>query len=332
MQSGKAAALAALLLALVGVVAFAAPPAQAPGSPQAIVAQHFSHAEHKQKGVDIQKCDACHAVDAAGLVAAPAAQGHAPCLAAGCHATEFVSTGPTTRAKDPSAFAKATAFCLGCHDSPDGTPPSPAQHNVATAAMRSYQLESEYHVEMNHYEHTKRDAQCRDCHVVDAQSFALVTSAPGHAQCVACHNAQKFPDFTMSKCAYCHAEPGRTKFFHASRPKTDVRACGSEGYAALVAKAAGDGKPVACFRHERSEHRFTADNKPVQCGECHAIVAAPDRNSLAALHTEPVIDNTEAEHARCGSGNACHAKDFANAAGTKRCLVCHGDHARSLFD
>jgi hypothetical protein len=322
---GARAALAACA-ALIGAVALAAP------SPSpAITAQHFSHAEHHKRGLDIQKCDACHSVDASGIVAPPATQGHSPCLSAGCHATAFVSTGPTTKAKDPAAFGKATAFCLGCHDSPDGSPPSPAQHNVATAAMRSYQLESEYHVEMNHFEHTKR-AQCRDCHVVDTTSFALVATAPGHAQCVTCHNAQKFPDFTMSKCAYCHAQPGRSEFFHASRPHTDVRACGSEGHAALVAKAAGDGKPVACFRHERTEHRFTADNKPVQCNECHSIVATPDRGSLATLHASPVIDNTEAEHTRCGSSNACHAKDFSNASGSKRCLVCHGDHARSLFD
>jgi hypothetical protein len=318
-------ALAAIIgLGALGAAALAAPSA-------AITAQHFSHAEHKQRGIDIQKCDMCHAVDAAGIVAAPAAQGHAPCLTAGCHAAAFVSTGPTTRAKDPPAFAKATAFCLGCHDSPDGAPPSPAQHNTATAVMRSYQLESEYHVEMNHYEHTKR-AQCRECHIVDDQSFALVPSSPGHAQCAVCHNPQKFPDFTMSKCAYCHAQPGRAAFFHTSRPHTDVRACGSEGHAALVTKAAGDGKPVACFRHERREHRFTGDNKPVQCGECHTIVATPERGSLATLHAEAVIDSSEAEHARCGNSSACHAKDFSNTAGTKRCLTCHGDHARSLFD
>ena len=300
----------------------------APGS--RVEPAHFSHAAHTSRGVDTSACATCHAVDGAGRVAAPAAIGHAPCLSAGCHATAFVAAGPTTRAKDPAAYAKATAFCLGCHDSPDGTPPSPARHQVANAAMRSYQLEAEYHVDFGHFEHTKR-TECRTCHVVDATSFALVPSSPGHGECVTCHNATKFPDFTMQKCAYCHQQPGRAEAFHGSREHTDVRACDSEGYAALVAKAK-DGKPVACFRHERKEHRFAADGKPVQCDACHGVVATPAMASIAALHKGPIIDNSEAEHARCGNSAGCHARDFANASGTKRCLTCHGDHARSLFE
>jgi len=319
---------AGLLLLLAGAAVLAAPPGPASGP---IAPRHFSHAEHGKRGVDVTACSNCHSVDAKGVVFAPAAQGHAPCLDAKCHAQDFVSTGPTARAHAPAAYAKAVAFCLGCHDSPDGTPPSPAQQHVATAALRSYQLESEYHVELNHFEHTKR-TECRTCHVVDAKSFALVTGSPGHAECVTCHNAQKFPDFTMASCNYCHSEPGRGEFFHASRPATDVRACGSEGHAALVAKDKGDGKEVACFRHERKEHRFTGDGKPVQCGECHAIVASPARAALASLHANPVIDNSEGEHERCGNSTACHARDFANTAGGKRCLICHGDHSRSLFD
>ena len=298
-------------------------------APAKIEGVHFSHAEHAKR-VDMTACDQCHSVDAKGIVAPPAAIGHSPCLSAKCHATAFVSAGPTTKTKDPAAYGKASAFCLGCHDSADGAPPSPAEHHVANAALRSFQLEREYHVEMNHFEHTKR-TECRTCHIVDAKTFALATDAPGHAQCATCHNAQKFPDFTMSKCAYCHSTPGRSEFFHASRPKTDVRACGSEGHAALVAKFASDGKAVACFKHERAEHRTAADGKPVQCGQCHEIVASESRQSLKMLHADPVIDNTEGEHVRCGTGG-CHAKDFANAAGGKRCLLCHGDHSRSLFD
>ena len=290
-------------------------------APAKIEPVHFSHEDHARRGIDTSTCATCHTIDASGVVAAPASIGHAPCLSGKCHATMFVSTGPTVRAKDPAAYAKATAFCLGCHDSADGTPPSPAQHQVASAALRSYQLEREYHVEMSHFEHTKR-TECRTCHVVDARSFALVPTT--------WHNAQKFPDFTMAKCAYCHQTPGRQAYFRGSREHTDVRACDSEGHAALVAKA--NGKLVACFRHERKEHRFTGDGKPVPCSECHAAVETPALQSLSALHTRPVIDNSEAMHARCGNSAACHANDFTTAAGTKRCLVCHGDHTRSLFE
>jgi hypothetical protein len=313
--------------AVILVLALAAGTLAAPG-PTPIEPVHFSHADHATRGVDTGDCAKCHSVDDKGAVAPPAASGHAPCLA--CHAASFVATGPATRAKDPAAFAKATAFCLGCHESTGGTPPSPAKHQVANAALRSYQLEREYHVELGHFEHTKRTG-CRTCHVVDGTSLAMVPSAPGHAQCVTCHNPQKFPGFTMAKCAYCHQTPGRREFFHGSREHTDVRACDSEGYAALVAKAK-DGKPVACFRHERKEHRFTADGKELQCNTCHGVVATPALQSVAALHTKPVIDNTEAEHARCGSSSACHARDFENKSGAKRCLLCHGDHTRSLFE
>jgi hypothetical protein len=290
----------------------------------------FTHATHARL-LDMSQCATCHAVDATGTVVPPAAIGHSPCLAAKCHASEFVSTGASVRSKDPAGYAKATAFCLGCHDSTDGSPPSPAQAHVANAVLRSYQLELEYHVELNHFEHTKR-VECRACHAVDPKSFALATEAPGHAQCVTCHNAKKFPDFTMAKCAYCHQQPGRASFFHASRPRTDVRACGSEGHAALVGKFGSDGKGVACFRHERAEHRATPDGKPVQCDACHAVVATPALASLSAIHSEPVIDNSEGEHHRCGDSAACHASDFSNTAGAKHCLKCHGDHSRSLFD
>jgi hypothetical protein len=311
------------------VVAIAAGAVAAPG-PARIEPVHFSHEAHAKRNVDTGQCATCHSVDPAGRVMPPAAVGHSPCLSAGCHATAFVSTGAATRAKDPAAYAKATAFCLGCHDSADGTPPSPATHQVASAALRSYQGEREYHVELSHFDHTKR-TECRTCHVVDPATFALARSAPGHAECVTCHNPQKYPSFTMAKCDYCHHTPGRVEYFHGSRKQTDVRACDSEGYAALVAKAK-DGKPVACFRHERSEHRFAADGKPVQCGACHGVVTTSAMQSVGELHTRPIIDNTEAEHNRCGNSAACHARDFANAAGAKRCLVCHGDHTRSLFE
>jgi hypothetical protein len=311
--------------AMLAVLALGAVVLAAPAKVEPV---HFSHEDHSRRGVDTSECSTCHTVDAAGVVAPPASIGHSPCMSAKCHATTFVSTGASVRAKDPAAYAKATAFCLGCHESADGTPPSPAKHALANAALRSYQAEREYHVELGHFEHTKRTA-CGTCHVVDATSFAFVPTAPGHAQCVTCHNAQKFPEFTMAKCGYCHQTPGRSEYFRGSREHTDVRACDSEGYAALVAKSGGH--PVACFRHERKEHRFTADGKPVECSQCHAAVETPALESVGALHTHAVIDNTEAMHGRCGNSAGCHAQDFSAASGTKHCLLCHGDHTRSLF-
>ena len=320
----RRAVLLALLVAAAALGAPSAPPAPVPA--------HFSHAAHADRGVDVTQCAACHAVDAAGTVAPPAATGHQPCLSANCHARDFVAAGPTTRAKDPTAYAKAVGFCLGCHDTKDGAAPSPAERQVAGAALRSYQLEAEYHVEMQHDAHAQRTA-CRTCHAVDATTFALVPDAPGHAQCVLCHNPKKQPDFTMANCAYCHAHPGRAEFFFPPgkprRKLPDVTACDGERYATLVARFKGDGKRVACFRHERKEHRFTADGKPVQCAACHATVAA--EHSLADVLGNPVIPTSESEHEQCGNSAACHARDFANTQGGKRCLMCHGDHSNNLF-
>ena len=315
---------------LIGLVLVAAAIALADPTGGKPVPARFSHALHESR-LDLTTCETCHSVDAAGVVAAPAARGHAPCQTAGCHAADFVATGPTTRRKDPARFAHATAFCLGCHDSADGSPPAPWATPNVSGILRSFQAEREYHVEMNHFEHTKR-IDCRSCHIVDEKTLALVPAAPGHGQCVTCHNPQKFPGFTMEKCGYCHDHPSRAEYFHASRPKTDVRACDSEGHAALVAKA---GKGVACFRHERTEHRVRA-GKPVECGDCHAVVAKGAFNghhyeSLKDLHVQPIIDNAaDLAHRSCGR-SGCHAKDVDDSAGKARCTLCHGDLTGSIF-
>jgi hypothetical protein len=289
----------------------------------------FLHASHASK-LDVTKCETCHAVDGAGAISPPGALGHAPCQSVGCHASWFVATGAKARAKDPALYTKAAAFCLGCHESSDGAPP-PAWTVPPTITKRSYQAEREYHVEMNHFEHTKR-AACRDCHIVDGKTLALVPDAPGHAQCVQCHNVTKFADFTMAKCSYCHDVPARAEFFPKSRPKNDVRACGGEGHAQLVARK----QKVHCFLHERPEHRVRGDGTPVQCGDCHAMVAKGEWNghryqSLKDLHGSPVIDNSrDLEHRACGRAG-CHAKDVDDSRGTANCQLCHADKSGDIF-
>ena len=59
----------------------------------AVAPKHFSHTDHKARGIDVDRCEACHSIDAKGQVLAPAAQGHAPCLDAKCHATDFLAVG-----------------------------------------------------------------------------------------------------------------------------------------------------------------------------------------------------------------------------------------------
>jgi len=310
---------ALIVLALaIGAVAAAAP---APAA--------FSHRDHAEHDVAIARCETCHAVDPKGQVVAPGALGHAPCLSAGCHAKDFIATGAAARKADPAAYAKATALCLGCHASQDGTPPAPWSKPAASAVLESFRYEREYHVEMNHFEHTGRaGGDCRVCHVVDARSFALVRSAPGHAQCVTCHNPAKFPQFTMAMCGLCHDKPARAEYFQGTRPKVDVRACGSEGQAALAAR----GKHAeGCFRHERAEHRVQG-GEPVQCAACHYMIGDQTRwgrrryQTLLDLHVEPVIDNAQdREHKSCGRTGACHKADVDVARTGARCSLCHAE-------
>jgi len=314
---------AIVVLALVSAVALAQTPAPA------IEARHFSHKDHAAR-VDVGKCELCHSVDPKGQVRAPAAQGHAPCLDARCHASDFLAVGEKQRKGNPQQFAKTSAFCLGCYE----TVPCPWKKPIVKT-LRSFENAREHHVEMNHYDHTVRAAkttECRGCHVVDATSFALVVGTPGHGQCVACHNPKDYPEFTMSQCSSCHASQSRAEYLKAqqitsSRPKTDVRACAGEGHAQQQKKQS---RAVPCFRHERIEHR-TENGKPVQCVACHYIVGDKAKwngrryQTLADLQINPIIDNSrDRQHASCGASDACHKRDVDEVHGAK-CNLCHAE-------
>jgi hypothetical protein len=327
------------IVALGGAVALAQPrpgnaPAPAPAPAPAVAAKHFSHTDHKARGVDVETCQACHAIDAKGQVLAPAAQGHAPCLAAKCHAADFLAVGEKARASQPAQFAKASALCLGCHDAV----PWPWK-KAATRVLKAYEGSREYHIEMNHHEHTLRaKAGCRGCHVVDDKSFALAAGTPGHAQCGACHTGQTSPPvFAMKECGACHLRESRAEYLRRfevteNRPKTDVRACTTEGQAQAEQRL---GRKVPCFKHERVEHRTQSGN-PVQCVSCHFIVGDKSQwgkkrryVSLADLQVNPIIWNTnDQQHESCGRVAACHKRDVDPVSGA-RCNLCHAE--KSVF-
>lgn len=300
-----------------------------------VATKHFDHKAHGTRGLDVTKCETCHRIDAKGAILAPAAQGHAPCLQAQCHATDFIAVG-----KPGPAFDKAAGFCTGCHE----TVPVPWK-KAPTRVVPSFKAAREYHVEMNHLAHAQRamksvpapqghaGTSCRGCHTVDTKSFALDAGAPGHAQCVQCHNPKDFPDFTMAQCGLCHQAPGRDAYFaaelarrnitkRAARPATRVRACGGEAYEKLAAK----NPKTPCFKHERVEHR-TENSQPLQCAKCHYIVADPklgkDYQSLVDLRVRPIIDNNrDRQHASCGRAG-CHNKEVAAASCAES--FCHAD-------
>lgn len=327
----------ALVLAIAAVLASGVVLAQGSGAP-AVQPAHFDHADHATRDVDVTKCERCHRVDPAGKILAPAAQGHAPCLQAKCHATDFLAVG-TSEKKRPAAtdpkFQKAAAFCMGCHEKV----PWPWKR-ATTRVLPSFAGSREYHVEMNHLEHAARAGDhgngCRGCHVVDGTSFALVTGAPGHAQCQTCHNAKDYPEFTMAQCGLCHQQPSRDAYFQqqlaargakrASRPSTNVRACGGEAHTRLAAKNPN----VPCFKHERVEHRTETgkpDGAPLQCAKCHYVVAdkklGTSYQSLVDLRVRPIIDNDrDRQHASCGRVG-CHQRQVK--AETCAESFCHAD-------
>lgn len=311
-------------------VVFAQP---APTPPAPIAPKHFNHAQHKARGVDTSKCETCHRIDAKGAILAPAAQGHAPCLQANCHATDFLAVGTSEKTrKTGPAFDKAAAFCTGCHAQ------VPWPWKKATArVLPSFKNAREYHVELNHFEHVKRaeaKGSCRGCHIVDNATFALVDASPGHAQCVTCHNAKDYPEFTMAQCGLCHQTPSRDAYFaqqlqargiKKNAPRTTrVRACGGEAHDRLKQKNPN----VPCFQHERVEHRTDAKGEPLQCAKCHYLVADKNQGdkyqSLVDLRVRPIIDNNkDRQHASCGRSGCHHYKQVQSDSCAES--FCHAD-------
>jgi hypothetical protein len=307
-------------------------------------AKHFMHGEHAAKGVPVDKCDTCHHIDAKGQLLVPAAQGHSPCLEAKCHASYFLAVGEKAKKADPVAFAKAAPFCLGCHDNVPWPWKKPA-----TKTLHSFQYEREHHVEMPHYLHTQMTVpstnaklQCRDCHAVDTASFSLVVNAPGHAQCVLCHNAKDYPKHTMAMCGQCHSAPARAEYFNGSRPQNTVRACESEGLVLLKNKFLTEkpkipgGPKAQCFRHERVEHRFrdkATMKDPIQCNNCHYMIDDNTKwrgqkyESLKDLHSARIISNAsvnEDQHKACGA-KGCHDSAVGNGPFEPKCGLCHAE-------
>jgi len=305
---------------------------------------HFDHAKHKARGLAIDgACTTCHATDAKGTIAPPAALGHSPCLNGACHtlpadkqgfthATWFVATGATGKAKHPDVFAKATRFCLGCHDGTEA--PSPASKPTTAAVLHSFLGEREFHVTMKspatlgHFTHVQSaGGNCTGCHTVGGKSDVT----PGHAQCQVCHGAGSQALHAMSDCGKCHVSGGRAETYNEdSRPHTDVRQCGSEGHVQWAKRQHLALDKIACFSHDKPGHQHVeTGTEKLECVKCHQLVV-DQRLDLPALHRDRVIPTEEqAGHALC-AGCHHHATDVRSGSG-KACLKCHADHARKEF-
>lgn len=281
----------------------------------------FSHKAHAER-LDIKSCSDCHGSSSADRPS-PTTRSHAPCLASGCHVDAFLSTGPRAKKEAPEAYLAATQFCATCHSSKTGSPPSRFAKAKADALFES-KLAADYHVEMNHREHSERTA-CSTCHQVSKESFTLVSGGPAHKACATCHQDSEQP---MTNCKSCHSSPGPSEYFTKTRKGSDVRSCTDD-----------TAKDRPCFRHERTEHRFLADQTPLECSSCHFMFKSKSHQgfkyeTLADVKAAPVMHNKrDLAHQSCGS-SGCHKREVDDSQGNGRCTQCHSAKfmANSLTD
>jgi hypothetical protein len=294
-----------------------------PGSGSAApVPRKFSHQAHISRGVPIAKhCQDCHHSGPRHQLVAVGQQAHQPCLASGCHVSDFLVAGRPEAARD-DRYLRAVGFCLGCHPAgADGAPPRPHEKAQANHVFKG-NARPDYHVEFNHYNHTEDRARCSHCHVVDEKTFALQLATPGHAECGECHGSSASPP--MTACGNCHFTPGPTDYFVNKRPDTDVRSCDSPRHAELEKRL---GRSVPCFKHEREQHRMRK-GKPLECDACHFLIANKSSwtskwryETLLEVKSGPLLNNDRSEaHNRCGT-SGCHQKDVHPSRGD--CTLCH---------
>ncbi len=318
---------------------------------------HFDHARHKARGVEIDTaCLTCHATDAKGTIMPPAATGHSPCLNGVCHAlpldkkdfthaTWFVASGPTGKARNPAVHATATRFCQGCHGGTEA--PSPASKPATAAVLAAFESQREFHVEMpgavGHFFHTKekikdKQVQCTHCHAKGGKTAV----SPGHPECAGCHGDPAREITHMNECGSCHRAGGRQVAYPTdSRKHNDVRQCGSEGHRQWAKRMDRPLDKTSCFTHDREGHQFYEQGvatdkakrvfdhaRPVECKACHQLVVDKQLD-LAALHTEEIIVRQQTPaHALCGS---CHEHKDQVVGSEDDCVKCHPSHQPKGF-
>lgn len=320
---------------------------KAPAAPATAV--KFNHAKHPEKVVTKETCSDCHGKELTGVLAKPAQNGHQPCMSSGCHVDDFLSSSAAAKKKDAEAYAKAAAFCLGCHSSEKGEPPKSYTKAVADNVYKNNST-TEFHVELDHFVHVGfKSVKCRDCHVVQGKDNLLQADSPGHRECSQCHTG-KTDAHAMGKCAGCHTSPGTGEYFTESRKGSDTRACGTEAHKKLAKKRKKPLDQVPCFKHETKEHRYWSKNpksksnweqgEALQCGHCHFMFADKKTwkslkgkyESIKQIKASPIMDTAKGEaHERCGEVRACHGSDFSG----DTCTKCHESNSvgtGSLYD
>jgi hypothetical protein len=190
-------------------------------------------------------------------------------------------------------------------------------------------------IEMDHFKHTQL-AKCQQCHLVDPKTFTAKAGSPGHAECVSCHEAEKMEGLRDDpKCGYCHLDRKPT-----TKDQRSLRACDDRAITAL--KGAG-GKATPCFRHDLKEHRIDDKGQPLECTNCHGVLADKSKwdksrafNTLDDLSRYTIIGQgpaggVDAMHQACTTGCHAHKKQVDLKDAGHKCAMCHPQREKSAF-
>ena len=312
-------------------------PSRAIGS-IAVDSDRFPHALHTGTRPEIRGwqgrglgCADCHdaAAVAAGRVARPGTQQHAPCD--DCHKAEFE--------KPPGPL------CRVCHTAVDPmhehASPLQVYPDRGTTQTLGATFSHRLHLDTARMEReTSAHVSCTDCHERNAARDPLPS---GHKACARCHeqSAQVKARLPMENCAGCHVQrnvelrrgrlfiTGDLKFAHATHE---------------VDRA---GAPVACTTchagvGDSSSREDMAVPAMVRCAQCHEdSKRSPERvrmTNCAVCHSQIQEGAPPVDHLVTGGRPADHTLEFrkhhgdAAAAKDANCRFCHTELAGSPED
>lgn len=284
---------------------------------------------HKENEEVPRDCTQCHARRPGPALGAATHTEHADCKS--CHSPH-----------DPRGTARASCLrchddlapkhpsdpklggCLGCHDIHPGVKPA-ATHAVARACTSCHKA-PKIQARGDNAVHGK-DLTCSTCH--DAHDFTApscgschdqqslqVASAPGHAQCNACHKDPHRPVAEAGRCSACHdAEYKTAPTGHRDctschqphdgkrLPRTECTSCHKDKPQQLHGQV-----PGSCQSCHRA-HGPGGRAQPPACQSCHRQADLPGMHAVK-------------EHDACAT---CHDTHRVKKLDRQSCLSCHTD-------
>lgn len=265
----------------------------------------FSHALHKEQGLD--DCSACHdptSTEPSALIL-PAHD-----LCSTCHEVPDATNGPPT---DPTELAK----CTFCHIRPDFT-------------VNTWKTAFTEELKWQHAPHLAANIECATCHKGPEEK--QMRADLSMETCTKCHATQK-PG--MNECSVCHTQINRDTIptmRHGQRIAHDApmvwkKVHGQEAKVDRAYCATCHAQKESCNEcHSRvapDDHTIAWRNKT------HGLQASWDRNRCATCHEEDTCvkchqSRTPASH-RAGWGAPAdrHCVTCHFPARQNECAVCH---------